>query len=169
MEYWSDSWCSYKESLWLMVPASILFGASRLVSTVHGVKNVPLPKCNLSESLIFELGLILFHLLTVINTLCSWVRSFWLICWNIPIAITCLIFWFKIRSQLVQFHITCLVTCNCPCASAALRLYRWKFAMNCFPAPCMKLAYAYTACINLFIVNHLICFIISPQATELCS
>jgi len=56
-----------------MVPASILFGASQLVSMVHGVKSVLLPKCNLSESLIFELGLILFHLLTVINTL--WCQS----------------------------------------------------------------------------------------------
>jgi succinate dehydrogenase/fumarate reductase cytochrome b subunit len=75
----------------------------------------------------------------------------------------------NVRSQLVQFHITCLMTCICPHASAALRLYRWKFAMNCFSAPCMTLAYAYTACINLFIVNHVICYITSPQATEQCS
>jgi len=119
--------------------------------------------------LIFELCLILFHLLTVINTLCSWVRSISLIYWNIPIAITRLIVLFNVKSQLVQFHIMCLMTCICPCASAVLRLYRWKFAMNCFPTPCMTLAYAYTACINLFIVNHLICYITSPQATEQCS
>jgi hypothetical protein len=115
-----------------MVPASILFGASRLVSMVHGVKNVPLPKCNLSESLIFELGLILFHLLTVINTLCSWVRSIWLICWNIPIAIIYLIFLFTVRSQLVQFHITCLMTCICPLCLSCTKIVQMKICYELF-------------------------------------
>jgi hypothetical protein len=109
----------------------------------------------------------LFHLLTVMNTLCSWVILINLLQISLSqLHIQHFCKYMKTCSSILHAYDMQLSLCL-SCSKIVQMKICYEICI-CFPSPSMTLVCTAIACIHLLIVNYLICFITSPQATQQC-